>query len=61
MMICRGAQSRRGARRSHSFSQHPSLQGSPRPGSLMSLALLILAMGYMNSLLSKAFCSHFGP
>lgn len=62
MMICGGARHRHGTHCTwFFFSQLPSLQGSWLRGSLMRLALLILAMGYMNSPQSKGLCSHPGP
>ena len=42
-------------------SQLPSCQGSLWRDPLMRLALLILAMGYMNSLRRKGYSSRFGP
>lgn len=62
MMICGGARHRHGTHCSwFFFPRLPSLQGSWLRGSLMRLALLILAMGCMNPLQSKGLCSHLGP
>lgn len=43
------------------FPIMPPARGLSSWDALMSLVLLILAMGYMNSLQSKGFSSRLGP